>query len=235
MILFVFEGRKREPALFRTIEHLYFPHSGSIICSYENNIYNLFKEMSENEFQMDIASLLHEKWAGTDQDPFGDSRKTSDFSEVFLFFDYDCHHQNKGRMTTLEEWNSQIRDMLNFFSDETGNGKLYVNYPMVESIRYTKKLPDPLFHTYVISIDEIPRFKKIAADFSFYKNLDQICFGITSKKALKVPDQSTFTVVKTHWRLLVEQNAKKANFICSGINEYPKNKSEIGQIGRAHV
>lgn len=120
--------------------------------------------------------------------------------------------------------------MLNFFSDETGNGKLYVNYPMVESIRYTQKLADPLFHTYVTSIEEIPRFKKIAADFSFYKNFDQICFGITSKKVLKVPDPSTFSVVRAHWRILVEQNVKKANFICSNIHEYPKNKSEIGQL-----
>lgn len=229
MILFVFEGSKREPALFRTIEHLYFRGSDSIICSYENNIYNLFKEMSESEFQMDIASLLHEKWLGTDQDPFGDSGKASDFSEVFLFFDYDCHHQNKGQVTPLAEWNGQIRNMLNFFSDETGNGKLYINYPMVESIRYTKELPDPMFHTYVIGIGQIPNFKEVAAGFSFYKNLDPICFRITNKKALKVPEQSTFAVVLENWGLLVEQNVKKANYICSGNNEYPKDKSEIGQ------
>jgi hypothetical protein len=229
MILFVFEGRKREPALFRTIEYLYFRDSDSVICSYENNIYNLFKEMSESAFQMDIASILHEKWSGTDQDPFGDSRKSSDFSEVFLFFDYDCHHQNKGQVTPLADWNDQIREMLNFFSDETGNGKLYINYPMVESIRYTKELPDPLFHTYVIDMGKIPHFKEIAADFSFYKNLDQVCFRVSNKKVLIVPDESTFASVSENWGLLIEQNVKKANYICFGNNEYPKNKSEIGQ------
>jgi|GEM_PF-6163018 len=65
MILFVFEGERREPAFFRTIEELYFKGADSIICSYGNNIYNLFKEMSESDFQMDIALILHEKWAGT--------------------------------------------------------------------------------------------------------------------------------------------------------------------------
>lgn len=32
--------------------------------------------------------------------------------------------------------------MLDFFSDETENGKLYINYPMIESLKYTKEIPD---------------------------------------------------------------------------------------------
>lgn len=32
--------------------------------------------------------------------------------------------------------------MLDYFSDETENGKLYINYPMIESLKYTKEIPD---------------------------------------------------------------------------------------------
>lgn len=31
---------------------------------------------------------------------------------------------------------------MDYFSDETENGKLYINYPMIESLKYTKEIPD---------------------------------------------------------------------------------------------
>lgn len=44
MILFVFEGVKREPDLFRTIQRLYFSNrKEQIVCSYNNNIYQLLQ------------------------------------------------------------------------------------------------------------------------------------------------------------------------------------------------
>ena len=45
MILFVFEGNEREPRLYRTLERLYFPRENdNIICSFGNNIYELYNE-----------------------------------------------------------------------------------------------------------------------------------------------------------------------------------------------
>ena len=38
MILFVFEGKKREPEIFKTLEYLYFPKGQTIVCSFGNNI-----------------------------------------------------------------------------------------------------------------------------------------------------------------------------------------------------
>lgn len=43
MILFVFEGEKREPELFRAIEKLFFKDSQHIVCSFGNNIYELYQ------------------------------------------------------------------------------------------------------------------------------------------------------------------------------------------------
>lgn len=45
MILFVFEGAKREPELFRTIEILFFKDKQNIVCSFGNNIYELYNEL----------------------------------------------------------------------------------------------------------------------------------------------------------------------------------------------
>ena len=49
MILFVFEGRKREPNLFRAIESLFFKDRQHIVCSFDNNIYELYKKNPNND------------------------------------------------------------------------------------------------------------------------------------------------------------------------------------------
>ncbi len=58
MILFVFEGDEREPRLYRTLERLYFPKvNDNIICSFGNNIYDLYNELKEYEDGGDIVSV----------------------------------------------------------------------------------------------------------------------------------------------------------------------------------
>ena len=67
MILFVFEGVKREPMLFKTIQYLFFPNKNNqIVCSFGNNIYQLYKEIERlkinGEDYSDIVSILKNKW-----------------------------------------------------------------------------------------------------------------------------------------------------------------------------
>ena len=90
MILFVFEGVKREPDLFRTIQRLYFANKDEqIVCSYNNNIYQLYKDLQEYDGDGDIVSLLMEKFAGRADNPLNDIDASADISEIYLFFDYD--------------------------------------------------------------------------------------------------------------------------------------------------
>lgn len=139
MILFIFEGKKREPALFSTLEYLYFPKENQkIIYSYENNIYSLYKELKNNDFTQDIVSVLRAKTRNLSNDPFKEITKTSDISEIYLFFDYDCQNQDKLKTMSLDELNKQLEELLVFFSSETENGKLYINYPMIESAEIVK-------------------------------------------------------------------------------------------------
>lgn len=82
--------------------------------------------------------------------------------------------------------------MLKMFDDETGNGKLYINYPMVESIRYTKELPDEEYRHYTVSRALCHDFKRLAREFSFYDSFDHILFKEgekpTKDKYLKIKD-----------------------------------------------
>ena len=156
MILFVFEGEKREPDLFRTLQRLYFPKDNeTIVCSFGNNIYELYQELEDYGEDGDIVAIMKERLACRDDNPLATIDRSSDFSEIYLFFDYDFQHKH----LPLEEINSQVAEMLSMFNDETDRGKLYINYPMIESIRYTKELPDASYQTYVVTREECCDFK----------------------------------------------------------------------------
>ena len=114
--------------------------------------------------------------------------------------------------------------MLNLFDDETGNGKLYVNYPMIESLRYTKRLPDDGYVRYSVSREECRDFKRRADEFSYYPNWDFV--QLRNKRR---GTEKHIAEVRTNWERLKEQNVKKANYICNGVYEWPVNKDEIGQ------
>ena len=108
MILFVFEGDEREPRLYRTLERLYFPkQNDNIICSFGNNIYDLYNELQEYDGDGDIVALMRERLADR-----GDATlygiRNSDISEIFLFFDYDFQNSQ----LSLEEINRRVEEML---------------------------------------------------------------------------------------------------------------------------
>ena len=222
MILFVFEGKKREPALFKTIEKLFFKDSQHIVCSFGNNIYELYQRLLDLDNSGDIVSVLREIYAGRPDSPFSENMKSSDFSEIYLIFDYDFQNRN----ISLEKMNAQLEEMLNIFSDETDNGKLYINYPMVEAIRYTERLPDTRFHTYAVSRRDCSEesFKNIADSFSDYKSLD---FLTLSTK--RTPTEKEVNSRKENWHMVKNQNVAKANYLCSGNLSMPESKEDISQ------
>ena len=58
----------------------------------------------------------------------------NDFTNIILVFDYERHDP-----TFSEE---KIIEMQHFFEDSTDMGKLYLNYPMIESYLHLKSIPD---------------------------------------------------------------------------------------------
>ena len=247
MILFIFEGGVREPALYKTMKYL-FPSDSikdDIIVSYCSNIYSLYKKMKElDAFDDDIDSadsvqVLKEQLANSpnpQDDELSKIENSDSISEVYLFFDYDLKQKDDKNKLSVEEQNSQINELLEYFDNETEHGKLFIDYPMVESIRYFKKeLPDEDYVTYVTDMFIGKGFKKEAGE-TFYKNFDFISFNLNKNNDLKIPltmgktfDFDKINLVKTNWLYIKELNVKKANYICSGNNEFPDAKDEISQ------
>ena len=128
-------------------------------------------------------------------------------------------------LTSLEEINRRVEEMLALFADETENGKLYINYPMIESIRYTKELPDKDYANYVVSREECKDFKRLARDFSAYNSLDHILF-----KDGETPTKEKYMKVKDNWQYLKQMNVSKANLLIAGLYTMPKDKSVVNQL-----
>lgn len=205
MILFVFEGERREPMLFKSIEHLFFSKPNeNIICSFGNNIYELYRQMRLLDDGADIVGLMKETGNLNVQEDI------SDFSDVFLFFDLDIHNQNQ----SIVESKRQLREMLDYFDNETENGKLFVNYPMIESIYHTDYLPDVRFGEYTVKIDECGEYKKIARNFGPYANLDHLC--VTERNLGR---KDIVSKIKSNWLHLINMSVSKAAGLC----EVPSN------------
>ena len=137
--LLIVEGNHEKNELFGLIFQC-FPEISidmNDVWIYGTNIYMLYD---------DIAKEYGSDWTDVDVDlPFVVSKKNDldpicykeDFVNIILIFDYERHDTNFSE--------DKIVEMQNYFKDPTDSGKLYINYPMIESYQHLKELPDPMY------------------------------------------------------------------------------------------
>ena len=130
--LLVVEGYHEKEELFFFLLRC-FPEiniSTDDILIYKTTIYDLYEKIAEEYDDywddVDLPLLLTKE---TDQSKLA----KRDFTNIFLIFDYERQHP------TFSE--SKILKLQACFDDSTDRGKLYVNYPMVESYLDIKTLP----------------------------------------------------------------------------------------------
>lgn len=226
MILFVFEGKKDEPEIMDTIKELYFEDDKYVFVSYCSDIQSLFNNMNKDR-DLDLVGLLKEnEKKHPELKKKLEDYKSDEFSEIYLFFDYDIKKIDGYNKDSLETQNEKIKVMLDFFNNETVNGKLYINYPMVESIRYFKReLPDEDYYTYTTNLFIGKNFKDETNNFTYYKNkkLDFIIYKYKKENIMNL------NVRKANWEHIIKLNIKKANYICAGLNKLPSEKTSINQ------
>ncbi len=213
MILFVFEGGKAEPTVFDSIGRLFLSGEELCVVKCRHDLPTLYSNLRENDYDLFRSLPLEENGITL---PAG-KRIDTLFSQIFLFFDYDFQN----RIGT-ERVNDILAEMLDFFDDETVNGKLYVNYPMIESLKYTKELPDADYWQYVATREE-------CANHLFKGNAER--FAYAQAKAFRFIDLSKNSeqAVSAVWEKLKFQNVSKANYLISGNNTIPARKSSINQ------
>ena len=205
MILFILEGNKPDRSLYQTMMKICGVDEETVAIVYGCNIDALYHDLNELGNGADVVGLLKEK---LNNDSSSDSNKllirSDQISEIYLIFDYDFHDVKR----SPDVLNEQLENLLDYFCEETEHGKLYINYPMIEAIKYTKEMPDSEYYSYCVSREECRCFKQLASAFSYYPNIDFLT---------RVGDSE----LKQNWERLKIQNVSKANFICNGTNVYP--------------
>lgn len=194
-ILLIVEGEKTEPKLFEQLGKVKWNQSSELqIIDIRTNIYSLYQSiLNLNEgFRDDSTSTIEVlRQILINNRRLEDAKKLEDkYPYIYLFFDLeiqDNHYENK---------KSVLKEMMNYFYDETENGLLLINYPMIESYRdYKEPLIDSNYKNLFVKVDDVlnKKYKSIVNQRGTNKNISKY----TSKE----------------FELLFLQNLLKANYI----------------------
>ena len=129
-ILIITEGTKPDKKIVEHLIKVYKQRDVKYeIETYNTNIYKLYQEMKKIYNDLDEVQII--PILKKEKHDFKFNKE--DFTDIYLFFDYDIQHYEYNRDTSPDNLNTQLEEMLNYFNDSTGYaGKLYINYPMVE-------------------------------------------------------------------------------------------------------
>ena len=174
---FIVEGEAREPLIIDVISKVFFAHKNFKILTLPagQNIYMFWKKLKEDDFDTDIIEVLREEHENLAEQLAGLDR--DDFSEVYLFFDFDGHQTNLKNDTESDPI-EVLEQMLISFDNETENGKLYISYPMVEALRdFIPGLCGTKGNCF-IPIEQIGDYKLVSAERSMNPQFKKYLFDL---------------------------------------------------------
>jgi hypothetical protein len=202
----VFEGESTERNIVMRLEKNFLEESIAIKCAYCGDIYQFYRRMKEEDFDVNLVTLLKERspenrtvLSGYDNDSF---------AYIYFFFDYDGH-------ATMAS-DSQIDEMLSFFDNETEHGRLFISYPMVEAIRHYKDKESFKDLTVMCKRSNCPnmdscRKGRVCLTAPHYKSFVQTDSNLTK----------TNLNSKENWKELIKSHLCKANYIVSNQYRFP--------------
>lgn len=162
--LVIVEGERLEPKFFNQFTKVYGIDLELYIVG--ANIYDLYNQLKDYDFACDIKDLLPS--VGNYVEGM-DEKLQQKFAYTYLVFDFDAHHKEIGEEdldidTVVQNNIAKLREMASFFTNETDPtvGRLYINYPMMESYRDCSSFFDETYSNNDITIDDIPQYKRIA-------------------------------------------------------------------------
>lgn len=170
-ILLLVEGEKTEKELFSHLYQIYGIEDVEIV-SYKTNIYALYhrllKEYSVGgviDFDyVDIPLFLNDYFRLEGEELLNES----DFRDIILIFDFDPHDLNYD--------SNKLKLFLENFNESTDKGKLYINYPMIESYKDITNFEDEIFNATEVTLKDL---QKRYRGTSYYKKLveSRTCIG----------------------------------------------------------
>ena len=164
--LVIVEGEDAEPRLLRQLASACKLDLEMEIVPVRFNIHQLYQLLAEADFQADIRKVL----AGlpTIQPDQKTLLSSTRFAYTYLMYDADLQHRYPGEeslsINEIVRGNlEKLEKMAAYFTDETDPsvGRLYVNWPMVESYRDCDDFFDPTFRDNFVAIADLNSYKAI--------------------------------------------------------------------------
>lgn len=159
-LLFIVEGKNDEPRFLELMLKKCYPFINYKIYSYEANLHMLASRLEKDyedfeDDELDILLFLK----SYEQDEEKKKLFEMKYTDVFLIFDFEPQHPDKHYET--------IRKMLSYFNSSEEHGKLFINYPMMQSYRHLQTLPDMSFFSSVVKKEDFKKYKEIVSTESF--------------------------------------------------------------------
>ncbi len=183
-ILILVEGAKTDFRLMEHLLHIYGIDNNHEIVPYNTNIYVLYQEMfaEGDPSSIDLLQMLKER----EKDPAKKKIFDVRYSDIILIFDFEPQDpQFSG---------DKILDMMQYFTESSDMGKLYLNYPMVEAFYHMKSIPDKGYNDYIVSLEEL-----IEGTYKQRVNREN-----------RNRNYSKFAVNREECNMVIQQNIKKA-------------------------
>lgn len=140
-IAVIVEGGKREVQYWDSLSAFFFPKTAFDILplSVNGNLFMLYAELNK-DLDLDVIEVVRER-SQLAKDLL-DGKTRDDFEEVYLLMDFDpqaYEYKNNPSVIRDKPLCDIVEEMLQFFSNETEFGKLYISYPMCEALRDAKE------------------------------------------------------------------------------------------------
>ena len=152
-ILFIVEGEVDEVTFLKQLYTQLNPKQKYEVYSYRTNIHILAQALCREYPDFETAEVdVQLVLSAMEKDEEKRKILRDRYRDVYLIFDFepqhDCPHFDI------------IRRMLGYFADSTDHGKLYINYPMMQSYKDLESLPDDGFADRQVLVDDVKEYKK---------------------------------------------------------------------------
>jgi len=163
-ILFIVEGPNDEPEFIKKCMDICYPYEKYNYAICEKNIHMLIEELKDKKGNIDenlnIQKVLQEKESDVEKIKILKDK----YTDIILVFDLDPQNNQ----TEYEN----IKLLLKYFNDSTENGKLFINYPMMQSYKHLKKYETiENFCQKKFEVLDCSKYKKYVGKNSDYKQL----------------------------------------------------------------
>lgn len=172
-VLLIVEGDADEVKFLRSLFKNCYKKTDYKIYPYRTNIHVLAQELFDNYNDFDINTEdtdIKLVLASLEKDEQKKKLLLDKYSDVFMIFDFEPQHDHPHFDT--------VKRMLKFYTDSTDQGKLFINYPMMQSYKHFSVLPSPTFATLEVELNNVKRYKEIVGKESKFTDLDKYNYVI---------------------------------------------------------